>query len=1076
MQVSAASLAQKITLSKSNLSLKSAFKELKEQSGYNFVYADSLLKDARPVDLQVRDMELKDVLQLIFSAQRLNYLVRDKTVIVKAGNPDLRQDIISGFVGDKKTRQPIPGVTVSIKGTKSVVQTDKNGKFTISVPSGARSLELRYIGYKVTEAPIQANATYTIYMEEEEQSLKETVITGMTNRKAATFTGAAKTVTGTELLQVSRTNVFAAIQALDPAFRITPNNVLGGDINALPDITVRGQGTFQTLGDEIGTNRNLPLFILDKFEVTLQQVADLDMNRIASITILKDASATSMYGARGANGIMVIETIVPPPGKLEISLSNTFTYSMPDLSVYNLLNAREKLNFEERIGIRSTYDEQYLWAERNKQVLRGVDTDWRGVATQNGLNNRTTLGLGGGDEIIRYNLNFSGNLLQGVMKGQDRKNYSGAFTLSYNTKKFNIRNNIIATQTVSNASPYGDFQDYLNMNPYTIAFNADGSPTSYAEDITVSNSQSRTISKIPNPVADTRYNTINDRNSSFTVQNQTSAEIFLTQNLRAAVNFGITKVNGRTDNFLSAFDSSFIEETDPSRKGSYSVANNSSLALDGQARASYNNRIGVHIFTAGANFDVRSNSSDNFLFRTTGFPFDKLDNLLFATQYEANGKPEGNKATVNAIDYGATFNYSYDNRFNVDFSYNRAGSSAYGEKNRFSGFWSTGLSWNLHNEAFLKPITQINSLRIRGSYGSTGSNATDPNSAQFRYNFGTNTSYYGQLGASLAGLANLSLGPQNRIKANAGIDMSLLNSRLSIGFDFYKETTQNAQASVSLAPSSGFDAYTENLGKIQNTGINFDLSYQVLKNTGKGLVWTLSANGAWNKNVLKELSEKMRTFNERLTAGNDNAPVLQYIEGNSMTGIYTVPSMGIDPITGQEIYVKRDGTLTYTWDTNDRVLAGDSNPTLAGTVNSRFTYRGFALGFNIRYEFGGQLYNSTLATRVEGSNPRFNNVDRRAYDLGWKNPGDISLYKRIGPSNTTPRSSSRLLQDNNTISVQGFSLGYQFQNMVVQRMGLKNLSLTLNTNNAINWSSILIERGTSTPFVREYSFNLSTRF
>lgn len=1091
MQVSASSFGQNVNLKRENASLKSIFNEIKKQTGYIFLYRTEQLSNAKPVTVDLNNANLDAALIKIFANQDLGYSVEDKMIIIKGIERQLTEiearadTILTGKVIDASTKKPIAGATISIKEKKSISITNADGNFRVMASKG-QTLSVSYIGFKPQSITINSFEPLTVSMEEAVNDMKDLVITGIVERKAATFTGAAKTITGEELRRLSPTNLFAAIQMVEPAFRITPDNVNGGNINTLPTITVRGEGSFPTFGDQLAGVQNLPLFVLDGFEVNLSQVGDLDMNRIASITILKDASSTSMYGARGANGVMVITTIVPPPGKLEVTLTNTFTFSAPDLSVYNLLNSEEKLIMEERAGLRTTYDQQYFFARRYEEMLRGVNTDWKQIPTQNGLNNRTTLGVSGGDQTIRYNVGFNGQLLQGVMKGQDRNNYSGNFSLSYNVpNKFNIRNTVTATQIVSNESPYGDFSSYLSYNPYTRPYNEDGSIATYIENIILPNPAPTsgqvqyTSSTIPNPLADTKYNTIDNRNKNFTVINQTSAQVFLTNNFNIAGNFGITKVNERVDNFKSAFDSDFASTTIPATsKGRYAVRSGSSLALDGQARATYNNRFGPHTLTANANFDMRSATAEDYSIVALGFPFDKLDNLTFASQYEAGGKPTSTERTTNTLSYGALANYTFENRYFADFSYTRQGSSAYGVNNKYGSFWSAGLGWNLHNEVFLKSVSQINSLRIRGSYGSTGSSATDPYAAQFRYNFDNSTAYYGKLGAQLAGLANLTLGPQNRLKANLGFDASAFKNRLNLTFDVYQETTLNSINSVSLAPSTGFATFSENLGKIRNRGINFDAAYQVINNVSKALRWTLSINGAANKSTLQELSAKMKAFNELYTSATnaDFVAVPQFIEGNSLTGIYVVPSLGVEPTTGQEIFVKRDGTLTYLWNTNDRILMGDFNPSIAGTVMSIFNLKGFSLAFGFRYEFGGQQYNSTLANRVEGVNIRTSNVDRRAYDLGWTKPGDLTQFKRISATAITPRSTSRFLQDNNSIELQSLSANYTFENAFVQRLGLKNLRLGLTTNSTYRWSTIRVERGTANPFSREFSLSLNTRF
>ena len=1076
MQVSASSIAQKVTLNKSNASLKSVFKELRQQTGYNFFYTDNLLENSSPVDIRVENSDLSTVLKQIFTGQNLDFIITDKTVVIKAA-AQTYQEIISGFVADRKDSKPIPGVTVSIKGTKSSVQTDQNGKFTISIPRDAKSLEFRFIGYKTVDVPISANSVYSIYMVEDQLSLNETVITGMVDRKVSTYTGAAKTMTAAELKAVSPINVFAGIAALDPSFRMIPNNKIGGNINALPEVNMRGQTSYPTLGSELVGNPNTPLFILDGFQVSLQAIVDLDMNQIASVTLLKDASATAMYGSRGGNGVMVVTTILPPRGKVEVSISNNFTLSSPDLSVYNMLNSTEKLDFEKRVGLTDSYRGQYINAERYKAVLSGVNTDWKSIPVQTGINNRTNLSLRGGDQSLTFNLTFSGNLLQGVMKEQDRKNYSGSFTLIYKTDKLTFQNNTIATQVISNDSPYGEFSQYLELNPYWKPYDENGNVNKYLENISTGFGATAVSSIKLNPLMDVTYNTINNRNKNFNLRNNTTVRYDVDKSLWFTGALGITKVNGTIDNFYSALDSRFNEVSDLSAKGSYSIDNSTSFSMDGTGSVNYNRNFGMHGVTVYAGFRLASTRFNSYAVSTQGFPFDRLDNLLFAAQY-ANVRPTGTESTINNLSYTGSANYSYDNRYFTDFTYTRDGSSAYGANNKFGNFWSAGLGWNISNEKFLKDSEKVNLLRIRGSYGSTGTSVQDPYSAQFRYNLGTSTGYFGEVGAFPGGLGNPNLSWQQVLKSNVGIASAFFDNRLTFNAEVYNEVTQNALTTVSLAPSTGFPSYTENLGKIQNRGLQLDLGYTILSQPRKGLKWNVSVNAATNKSVLKEISEKLKAFNAALNTNNANQTVenAQFIEGRSTTAIYAVRSLGIDPITGQEIYLKADGTPTFVWDVNDKTYVGDTRPKWTGAVISNLLYAGFTLNFSINYNYGADLYNSTLLNRVEAVDAR-KNVDRRAYDLGWTGPGSISPYKRITSGEPKPTQlTSRFVQRDNNIQLSSVNLSYQFKTPFVKRLGLQNLTVSATTNNLANFSTIAIERGTDNPFAREYTFGLSARF
>lgn len=1078
MQVSASSVAQKITLSESYASLKSLFKQIKAQSGYNFLYTDNLLKNAKPVTINVHNTELDEVLRSIFAGQQLDYLIRDKTVIITEGTAPL-QDVISGFVGDKKDRKPIPMVTVAIKGTRSSVQTDRNGRFTISVPSGAKALEFRYLGYKTIEIPITMNADYTIYMEEDQKVLNETVITGIFDRKVGSFSGAARTLSGAELKKVSSSNVFTAVAALDPAFRIVPNNVLGGNINQLPEIQMRGQNSFPNLSGQLAGNPNTPLFILDGFEVNLQRIVDLDMNLISSITLLKDASATAIYGSRGANGIMVVTTVVPQAGKIQVSFNNDFRFTTPDLSVYDLLDARDKLNFEQRAGVYNGGSNQQqnkfdiLYNERYKAMVSGVNTNWLAIPVQNGYSNRSSLYLQGGDEVVRYGLQFSGDMASGVMKGQTRNNYSGQFDLNYVVKKFQFSNSIRIFQNKANESPYGDFSKYVRMNPYWAPYDENGNAKKMLENYQIDNTRFLQ----GNPLYDATLHSVNNSkyfglSNNLTVRYTASPSFYLESRL------SLNKQSAGADQFYSAEDSRFTEIVDLNRKGSYTAKTESTGSYQSLTTANLNLSFGPHQIFSNVGFDIRNANTEYYSITAEGFPYDRLDNLLFATQYQANGRPTGDESTLRSLKLVYAGSYTYDNRFFADVSFSRNGSSEYGSKKRFGTFWSTGIGWNIHNEKFFKKGDVVNRLKIRASYGPTGSQNLPAYASQFRYNFGTSTSYYGELGSTLIGLGNEMLSWQNVYKSNVGADVVLFKEKLDFRVDFYRENTRNALTTISLAPSTGFTNYSENLGQVQNTGFEFSLRYKLIENASNGLLWSVNLNGFTNKNILKEISNRLKASNEIVNNANKDQviPNVLFKEGESLNTIYVVRSLGVDPATGSEIYLTKNGEKTFVWNAADKVAFGIAQPKWNGNFGSNFMYKGFDLNLIFNYQFGGQQYNQTLIDRVESVDPAFN-ADRRAFDLGWSGPGDVSRYTRIGTSTPVTRLTSRFVQDDNNLTLSSASIGYNFfRKEFLKKLGMRSMQVTAITNDLFRVSSIQIERGTSNPFARTYSLSLRVGF
>jgi len=448
--------------------------------------------------------------------------------------------------------------------------------------------------------------------------------------------------------------------------------------------------------------------------------------------------------------------------------------------------------------------------------------------------------------------------------------------------------------------------------------------------------------------------------------------------------------------------------------------------------------------------------------------------LLFANQYQLNGKPTGDESTIRRVGYLYNANYSYDNRFLADVSVKRDGSSQYGTDKRFGTFWSTGLGWNIHNESFFKKNDLVNRLKVRGSYGTTGSLNIPAYSAQTRYNFGVESGYYDDLGATIGNLGNHDLSWQNVKKLNVGIDAILFKQKLDLRFDLYKDITENSLTSLTLAPSTGFSSFSENLGKVENNGFEFSARYKILEKKETGTLWSIYLNGFTNKNTLKELSNRLKSSNDRLNENNENQTVPNILlqEGQSMDAIFVVKSLGVDPATGSEIFLTKDGQRTYEWNAADKVAYGVSIPKWNGNFGTNLNHKGFEVGVVFNYQYGGQLYNQTLIDRVESVDPT-ENVDRRAYDLGWTGPGSRSQFTAIGMGNPATRLTSRFVQDNNVLTLSTLSFGYNFyQKAWIKRIGLRSLQITGLTNDLFRWSSIEVERGTANPFARTFALSL----
>lgn len=1066
---------QTVTINKKNITLNEFLSEIRKQTGYDFVFTSSKLDFGKKVSPNFTNENILKVLNQYFNSNTgVIYIFKNQTIVL-IDEEKAENIILQGQVLNTTSKQPMAGVTITVGEKNIQTKTDSRGNFTLNVPEYAKTLEFNFIGYKKLIIPITASVKYKVEMEEKTEDIEEVVVTGIFNRSAESFTGASRTISGEDLKKISTNNIFAGISAIEPSFRIMPNNVTGGSINQLPEIQLRGQNSLPNLNGELSSNPNQPLFILDGFEVTLQRIVDLDMNMIASVTILKDASATAIYGSRGANGVMVVNTIAPKPGKIQVTLNNDFRLSLPDLSVYNYLNAREKLDFEKRTGVyEAKFDQDYLryeqiYNERWKNVQRGIDTDWKKVPTQVGFNNRTNLSLQGGDQYLRYGVLATADLQQGVMKGQDRKNYSGQFDLTYLVNKFQFRNSIRVYQNIANESPYGSFSDYLALNPYWTPYDEKGEVQRYLENFRY---VGRNFIK-PNPVYDATLHSVN-LTSSLGITNNFQVRYSIRPNFYIESNLSFTKQRGGTDQFYSAQDSRFEEIADKNRRGSYTDRNDELSSYESMTNLNYTFMRGKHQWVSTASINLSSSTNNFTQIVAEGFPYDRLDNLLFANQYQLNGKPTGDESTIRRVGYLYNANYSYDNRFLADVSVKRDGSSQYGTDKRFGTFWSTGLGWNIHNESFFKKNDLVNRLKVRGSYGTTGSLNIPAYSAQTRYNFGVESGYYDDLGATIGNLGNHDLSWQNVKKLNVGIDAILFKQKLDLRFDLYKDITENTLTSLTLAPSTGFSSFSENLGKVENNGFEFSARYKILEKKETGTLWSIYLNGFTNKNTLKELSNRLKSSNDRLNENNENQTVPNILlqEGQSMDAIFVVKSLGVDPATGSEIFLTKDGQRTYEWNAADKVAYGVSIPKWNGNFGTNLNHKGFEVGVVFNYQYGGQLYNQTLIDRVESVDPT-ENVDRRAYDLGWTGPGSRSQFTAIGVGNPATRLTSRFVQDNNVLTLSTLSFGYNFyQKAWIKRIGLRSLQITGLTNDLFRWSSIEVERGTANPFARTFALSL----
>ena len=1052
----------KVSLDMHNVTLEQVLKELKAQTGMRFFYSVEKARGEQKEVVKMTDISLEEALRQVLDGTKLTYEIQQDVIVIREQQEQQqspKERKITGKVTDEEG-MPLPGVTVLIKGTQLGTATDGDGNYQLTVPAQGHALVFTMVGMETREETIGERSEINVTMVADVNEMKEVVVTGYGNKSIASFTGAAQTVTKDQLLRAGTKNILSSLQAFVPGMLLVTNNARGSDPNTRPEILVRGRSSFTS-------GSSMPTFIVDGAEVSADYVFDMDINDVESATVLKDASASALYGAKAANGVIVITTRPMKAGKMKVSYSGNFSLTVPDLSDYHLLNAEEKLEYEYLAGLYTSQeglsDEQYSMDERYNEIYQrireGVNTDWLSYPLRNAFVNNHNVAVYGGDHYVRYNLGVRYGNDRGVMKDSERKRYSLSFKLSYSKDDLIFIQNYATITSVNNVeSPYGSFSQYVEQNPYDRAYNLDGSLNN-----------DLTYGKL-NPLYEASLGSYN-KGENFSINDVFDIKVQLLEGLRLEGSFSLTKYKNNTEVFLSP-DSKEFNDVPASEAGSITVSNSNSIDYQGKLLLTYNKMFGegtLLSLIAGGN--LQSSNSNSNGYTGIGIFSDRLAHPSFASQYPSESSPTGSQDISRSLGGFINVNTIYKDRYFADFSIRYEGSSKFGSDQRYAPFWSVGVGWNIHKEKFFN-AAPTDRLKLRASVGYLGNASFSPYQAITTYEYNSDYVYDNGIGATPITIGNPDLKWERTLNWNVGLDVNLFNNRLDMTIDYYKKITDNLLLSVTKAPSVGVGEATENIGKIDNTGIEFRTRVIALRN--QDWDWSLSLTASHNKNKIRQISNSLKAQNEKNNAEKSRQPQPVYEEGQSISAIKAVQSGGIDPATGKEVYIGKDGRPTFTYDYNDKIVFGDSDPKVYGIFSSYLTYKGISLDFMLEYKLKSTVYNETLVTRVEGANPQ-NNADHRVFDSRWKKPGDYVKYKDIADQ-AIPEQTSRFIEDEYTLSMRSLSLAYDFAPEIYQKLRLSRLRVEFMTNDLFHWSTVKQERGFDYPFARSFQFSISATF
>ena len=1071
-----------VTLNVKSEPLSDVLIYIKDATGVQIIFNENQLEKVMCGPVSLKNVSVKEAIDAVLKGKGFFCEVLDGVYVIKreTKKEEVKKLTITGKVVDVQNN-PLPGVTVRIKGTTLGVATDVDGNYSITLTAGQEKpvLVFSFVGMTSKEVVYADKDVINVTLEDETSEIDEVVVTGIFKKAKESYTGAVSSITSEQLKMYKGQNVLQTLKNIDASLNFMVNNAVGSNPNAIPQINIRGNSSLpmsvQEYNESASNAVNTPLIIMDGFEITLEKLMDYNDDEIESINILKDAAATAIYGSRGSNGVIVVITKQPEAGKLRINAEIGMDIEAPDLSSYDLLNAAEKLQLEKMSGLYESslpgndvrYTERYN--KRLKAVLAGVDTDWLSKPLHTGVGSHYNLRMEGGSEQFRWSGSLAYKNVVGAMKGSSRRNFNGSITLMYTIDNLIFKNYTSYGMNRGRESRYGSFSTYAEQQPYDAPYDENGNLVRYFDGFRYSDLDRQ------NPLYDASLNSF-DKTGYQSLTNNFSIEWNIMEGLMLRGQLGISSTDNSSDYFLPAEHSYFTTgdkkaeyATDEGffRRGLYRYGTGKEYSYSGNVTMTYNRTFAEkHLLSVGIDWSLAETQSRSYSFELEGFSSEDMSFLGNARQYMKDGIPNGLKTSTRRFGLTGNVNYIYDGRYYVDLAYRVDGSSTFGSDKKYAPFWSSGIGWNLHNESFLQGHPVITMLRLKGSYGETGSQQGSSTGASTTYKYSTDNKYMNWNGAILQGWGNPRLTWQKTNELNVGMEVGLWAGRLKGELNVYTKKTANLLSSMDLPLSMGYSSYIANVGEVKNNGWELALSGYAIRDYEREVTLMFSGQLVYNKNRITKLSEAIKAQNELYLQEDVDVSNLFY-EGRPQNAIYAVRSLGIDPSTGNEIFLDKDGNITDTWKPSDKVYLGAKEQKYRGNGSILFMWKGLTVNVACSYYWGGKAYNETLLNKVEVTKNTLTsqNVDARVLKARWFQAGDVTFFKQL--SNTQTRATSRFVMNDNVFEISSVGIQYRWDSPWVQKYTRAgSITFGVNMSDILHLSSSKMERGTSYPYAR----------
>ncbi|HEV7333888.1 MAG TPA: TonB-dependent receptor [Flavisolibacter sp.] len=1005
LNASATGNAQKVSLDENNVALDKVFREIKKQTAYTFVYTDALLKKANKVSIHISNAALKDVLDLCFKNQPLTYTILNTMVVIKekevvantepafAEPPPVE---IRGKVVDKENN-PLQGVTVLVAGSKNGTSTKSDGTFTLTVPdNNSIVLEFSSVGFQTKRVSVSNGSQVLVTLEEDVAGLNNVVVIGYGTVRKSDVTGSVGSVSRKELNAYPVTDAVMGIQGKTTGVRVIQNSGAPG-----APVTVRIRGGNSLLGS------NEPLYVVDGFALTSSPNL-INPNDIESIEVLKDASATAIYGSRGANGVVMITTKKGRAGRAEVTFDSYYAVQQVGKTI-ELMNPRE---FAELANERAANDGFPAYFTPEQVASFGDGTNWQDELFRRAPMQNHSVTATGGNESTQYSI--GGNYLNqvGVIDGSGVKRQSLRANINQRiSSKIGLTFNATFTnsdlsQIDVNGQKGGTVLSAVLVAPPTVSpYNASGgfSPVRIYP---------FSPNELRNPLAMAREKK-QKANTKYVLAG-TAVTYEPVKSLFLRSSFGVESNASREDIYSSRLlDNTPTGQANISQLDWTNILNENTVTYSKQVNQ-------IHNFTVLGGFTYQQFSARNFgTGNVTGFPVDQLQTNNLASG-SVPGTPLSGSSKWALVSYLGRVNYSLKNTYLLTASVRADGSSRFAEGNKWGYFPSAAFAWRAINEDFMKNLRSISDLKFRVSWGLTGSTAVDPyqtlNSlASYRAAF--NDQLYIGYAPNASNLANPDLKWETTSQFDVGVDLGIIGNRVYLTFDYYHKKTSDLLANSPLPTSSGFTTVVKNIGKIQNKGIELGLNAKVLD---KALRWDVNLNFSRNRSKVLQLSGGSDVFGSAIPQPLA-VPVNLVRVGQPVGVFYGYLEDGLDA-NGAIKYKDLDGDGRIT--STDRTIIGDPNPDFFYNLGSSLGFKNFELNVLFQGVEGADIFNVN-ATAVGNSFYFGENQLKEVYYNHWSpaKPDPNAKYPKIS-AKTVFRESDRFVEDGSFVRLKNIQLAY----------------------------------------------------